>query len=79
MDIITKAKLKHYMPSESGIDKDLALVRAKEMLAGGGAAPITNPDHPGYSKKEIKASVKRRIIKLKKKVNITTEPILANE
>lgn len=68
MDIITKARLQHYLPpSKSKVDKELEEVRAREILAGGGAAPIQNPDNPGYSKAEIKRAAKR-VIKLKKKV-----------
>ena len=68
MDLITKAKLHHYFPvSKSKVDKELEAVRAREILEGGGAAPIQDINNPGYSKKEIKSAAKR-VIKLKKKV-----------
>jgi hypothetical protein len=68
MDLITKARLRHYLPPpKSQVDKDLEAVRAREILEGGGAAPIQDIDNPGYSKKEVKSAAKR-VIKLKKKV-----------
>ena len=72
MDLITKARLRHYLPPpKTDVDKELEAVRAREILEGGGAAPIQDIDNPGYSKKEVKRST-NRVIKLKKKEGYKT-------